>query len=68
MATTQTAVASDPLVIAGRTFRSRLIVGTGKYRSHDEMVRAHEASGAEDRKSTRLNSSHIQKSRMPSSA
>ena len=47
MATTQTAVASDPLVIAGRTFRSRLIVGTGKYRSHEEMVRAHEASGAE---------------------
>ncbi len=38
---------SDLLVIAGRGFRSRLIVGTGKYRSHQEMVRAHEASGAE---------------------
>jgi len=38
---------SDLLVIAGRSFRSRLIVGTGKYRSHQEMVRAHEASGAE---------------------
>src|SRR3989441_12708702 len=35
------------MVIAGRTFRSRLIVGTGKYRSFQEMVRAHEASGAE---------------------
>ncbi len=47
MATTQTAVATDQLVIAGRGFRSRLIVGTGKYRSHQEMVQAHEASGAE---------------------
>ncbi len=37
----------DQLVIAGRAFRSRLIVGTGKYRSHGEMVRAHQASGAE---------------------
>jgi len=37
----------DQLVIAGRVFRSRLIVGTGKYRSMQEMVRAHEASGAE---------------------
>ncbi len=38
---------SDQLVIAGRAFRSRLIVGTGKYRSFPEMVRAHEASDAE---------------------
>jgi thiazole synthase len=38
---------NDALVIAGRAFRSRLIVGTGKYRSLQEMVRAHEASGAE---------------------
>ncbi len=38
---------SDQVVIAGRAFRSRLIVGTGKYRSLPEMVRAHEASGAE---------------------
>ena len=37
----------DRLVIAGRAFRSRLIVGTGKYRSLPEMARAHEASGAE---------------------
>lgn len=47
MATTQTAVATDQLVVAGRAFRSRLIVGTGKYRTFAEMVRAHEASGAE---------------------
>src|SRR5581483_7546327 len=35
------------LTIAGRTFNSRLIVGTGKYRSFQEMARCHEASGAE---------------------
>ena len=33
--------------IAGREFRSRLIVGTGKYRSFQEMQRCHQASGAE---------------------
>jgi thiazole synthase len=38
---------SDELVIAGRAFRSRLIVGTGKYRSPQEMTRAHQASGAD---------------------
>jgi thiazole synthase len=38
---------NDPLVIAGKTFTSRLIVGTGKYSSHPVMVQAHEASGAE---------------------
>ena len=38
---------SDPLVIAGRTFRSRLIVGTGKYPSHAVMADAHRASGAD---------------------
>src|SRR6266540_1478388 len=38
---------SDTLKIAGREFRSRLIVGTGKYRSFQEMQRCHEASGAE---------------------
>ena len=36
-----------PLVIGGREFRSRLLVGTGKYRSSAEMVAAIEASGAE---------------------
>jgi thiazole synthase len=38
---------SENLVIAGRTFASRLIVGTGKYRSFPEMQRCHEASGAD---------------------
>ena len=38
---------ADALVIAGRAFNSRLIVGTGKYRSFQEMKRAHEASGAD---------------------
>ncbi len=37
----------DSLVIAGRVFRSRLIVGTGKYKSGQETARAIEASGAE---------------------
>ncbi len=38
---------ADVLRIAGRDFRSRLLVGTGKYHSFDEMRRCHEASGAE---------------------
>src|SRR5919108_3880492 len=37
----------QPLRIAGREFRSRLVVGTGKYRSFQEMARCHAASGAE---------------------
>ncbi|PYR39251.1 MAG: thiazole synthase [Acidobacteria bacterium] len=37
----------DHLNIAGKTFSSRLIVGTGKYSSPAVMARAHEASGAE---------------------
>jgi thiazole synthase len=36
-----------PFVIAGRTFTSRLIVGTGKYSSHAVMAQAHAASGAD---------------------
>ena len=36
-----------PFTIGSRTFQSRLMVGTGKYRSNEEMVRAIEASGAE---------------------
>jgi thiazole synthase len=36
---------SDSLIIAGRTFASRLVVGTGKYPSHAVMQAAHEASG-----------------------
>src|SRR6202163_1123187 len=38
---------SENLQIAGRQFRSRLVVGTGKYRTFQEMQRCHEASGAE---------------------
>jgi thiazole synthase len=38
---------SDKLVIAGRAFSSRLMVGTGKYASMEQMVRAIELSGAE---------------------
>jgi thiazole synthase len=40
-------VTDTPFVIADRTFRSRLIVGTGKYPSHVVMAQAHEASGAD---------------------
>ena len=36
-----------PFTIAGRTFASRLIVGTGKYSSNPVMAQAHEASGAD---------------------
>jgi thiazole synthase len=36
-----------PLTIAGKTFSSRLMLGTGKYRTSAEMVEAFEASGAE---------------------
>jgi len=38
---------SDNFEIAGRAFSSRLIIGTGKYRSYDQMKAAHRASGAE---------------------
>lgn len=38
---------TDKFVLAGREFTSRLIIGTGKYRSFDEMEEAHRASGAE---------------------
>ena len=38
---------SDKLVIAGREFNSRLILGTGKFASNELMVKAHEASGTE---------------------
>ena len=36
-----------PFTIGGRTFQSRLMVGTGKYRDNAEMIGAIEASGAE---------------------
>ena len=38
---------SDELVIGGKSFNSRLIVGTGRYRTMEEMVAAVEASGTE---------------------
>src|SRR3954469_13958715 len=38
---------TDEFKIAGKPFTSRLIIGTGKYRTHDEMKAAHDASGAE---------------------
>src|SRR5213078_4574294 len=40
-------VTSDSLVIAGKPYASRLLVGTGKYRDFDETRRAIEASGAQ---------------------
>ena len=42
-----TASTPDPLVIAGRTFHSRLLTGTGKFKDLDETARATEAAGAE---------------------
>lgn len=38
---------SDTFQLAGKTFTSRLIIGTGKYRTFSEMQAAHKASGAE---------------------
>jgi thiazole synthase len=38
---------NDPLVIAGKQYRSRLLVGTGKYRDFEQTREAIEASGAE---------------------
>ena len=37
----------DKLIIGGREFSSRLMIGTGKYASNEQMVQAIEASGAE---------------------
>ena len=39
--------AGDPLIIAGVEYRSRLLVGTGKYKDLEETRAATEASGAE---------------------
>src|SRR5215204_621291 len=48
MSTAVTAASSrENLIIAGRVFSSRLIIGTGKYRSYEEMRNAHAACGAE---------------------
>ena len=40
-------LAEDTLAVAGKSFRSRLLVGTGKYKDFEETARAIEASGAE---------------------
>src|ERR1700730_7846744 len=40
-------LAQDALVIAGQELRSRLFLGTGKYRSDEEMLASLEASGCE---------------------
>jgi thiazole synthase len=37
----------DPFILAGKTYRSRLITGSGKYRSFEETRRATDAAGAE---------------------
>src|SRR5687767_3505240 len=47
IAPAQTAMDPTPLVIAGRTFHSRLMVGTGKYASTEQMIQAMDACGAE---------------------
>lgn len=46
-ASAPSAAVDTPLQIGGRTFTSRLLVGTGKYRSNGEMIAAIEASGAD---------------------
>lgn len=45
--TGQHAVTDAPLTIAGKSYNSRLIIGTGKYKSYAENAAALEASGAE---------------------
>ena len=40
-------MSQDFFQLANKTFNSRLIIGTGKYRSHAEMQAAHKSSGAE---------------------
>ncbi len=44
---TSSQIANDALVIGGKAYGSRLLVGTGKYKDFDETRRAIEASGAE---------------------
>ena len=45
--TAQNEIQADRWTVAGRSFTSRLIVGTGKYKSFEENAAAVEASGAE---------------------
>ncbi|HEX4304207.1 MAG TPA: sulfur carrier protein ThiS [Rhizomicrobium sp.] len=44
---TETSPMDKPFVIAGKTYNSRLIIGTGKYKSYEDNARALEASGAQ---------------------
>ena len=44
---TATPINDKPLVIAGKTYQSRLLVGTGKYKDNEETKQAIETSGAE---------------------
>jgi thiazole synthase len=44
---TDTPTPGDTFTLAGRAYRSRLLVGTGKYRDMEQTARAIEASGAE---------------------
>src|SRR5712692_5279224 len=44
---TAAAALTDRFEVAGRAFHSRLIIGTGKYRTYEEMKAAHQATGAE---------------------
>jgi len=47
MSTAVEALRDTPFTVGGRTFQSRLMVGTGKYQDNETMVHAIEASGAE---------------------
>src|SRR2546429_6244944 len=47
MTTAVETIRDIPFTIDGRSFHSRLMVGTGKYRDNDTMARAIDASGAE---------------------
>ena len=42
-----TTLQDTPLIIAGKTYQTRLLVGTGKYKDMDEIREAIETSGAE---------------------
>ena len=47
IAANQVDQSADAFMIAGKAYRSRLLIGTGKYKDHEETRRAVEASGAE---------------------
>ena len=47
MSDAHTDPSNDPMIIAGRKFNSRLIIGTGKFKDYEENARALEASGAD---------------------